>query len=414
MRASILSAGGLLLAAAGVVNGQTFTDCNPLTNTSCPPDPALSSTLTTDFTKGASPDWTLEDGTTMSYDGTLGAEFVIKVLTDAPTISSAKYIFFGKVSATVRASPGTGTVSSFILESDDLDEIDWEWLGSTDSSVESNFFGKGNTTTYDRAVYHNVATPVETFHVYTVDWTAEAINWYIDGNLVRTLAYGDALALGGKNYPQTPMRVKMGNWVGCASVAATTDPKTQGTCQWAGGAIDMSHAPFTMYVQSVTIEDYGSGCEYIYGDMSGSYQSIKESGSCTNSNAGGDRSSSIIASTSSAISSSIHASSSVGSASTASAQSSSSSKAGSSSPTSAGSSSGSSSHSSAVSGVTTVTTTASATSGSPTVAAVATTASSAPAQSTSSDGNILKPKHKYGTVDVVVMVLGLGLGYLVM
>jgi hypothetical protein len=27
-------------------------------------------------------------------------------------------------------------VSSFILESDDLDEIDWEWLGSNDASVE--------------------------------------------------------------------------------------------------------------------------------------------------------------------------------------------------------------------------------------------------------------------------------------
>jgi beta-glucanase (GH16 family) len=380
---------------------------------SCPSDPALSSTITTDFTKGASSDWTLEDGTTMSYDGTLGAEFVIKVLTDAPTISSAKYIFFGKVSATVRASAGTGTVSSFILESDDLDEIDWEWLGSTDSSVESNFFGKGNTTTYDRAVYHNVATPVETFHVYTVDWTAQAIKWYIDGNLVRTLAYDDPLALGGKNYPQTPMRIKMGNWVGCASVEATTDPKTQGTCEWAGGAIDMSQAPFTMYVQSVTIEDYGSGCEYTYGDMSGSYQSIVASGTCTNSNAGGDSSSSIVSSSSTLPSSSSHADSS----STVSAKSSSSTPTGSSSTTSAGSSSatsGSSSHSSVVSGVTTVTTTASATSGSATVAAVATTASSAPAQSTSSDGNALKPKHKYGTIDGVVMVLGLGLGYLVM
>lgn len=53
---------------------------------------------------------------------------------------------FGKVSVTTKASAGTGIVSSFILESDDLDEIDWEWLGSTDTSVESNFFGKANVT----------------------------------------------------------------------------------------------------------------------------------------------------------------------------------------------------------------------------------------------------------------------------
>lgn len=107
----------------------------------CPADSALGTTLTTDFTKGASSDWSLADGTTLSY-GSDGAEFTIKTATDAPTISSDKYIFFGKVDAVLKAAPGTGIVSSFILESDDLDEIDWEWLGSTDSSVESNFFGK--------------------------------------------------------------------------------------------------------------------------------------------------------------------------------------------------------------------------------------------------------------------------------
>lgn len=101
-------------------------------------------TLTTDFTKGASTDWVLAEGTTLSY-GSQGAEFVISS-TQAPTISSEKYIMFGKVSVTTKASAGTGIVSSFILESDDLDEIDWEWLGSTDTSVESNFFGKANVT----------------------------------------------------------------------------------------------------------------------------------------------------------------------------------------------------------------------------------------------------------------------------
>ena len=374
----------------------------------CPSDPALSSTLTTDFTKGASSDWTLADGTSMSYDGTLGAEFVIKTLTDAPTISSTKYIFFGKVSAVVRASAGTGTVSSFILESDDLDEIDWEWLGSSDSSVESNFFGKGNTTTYDRAVYHNVATPIETFHTYTVDWTKESIVWSIDGTAVRTLPYADPLALGGKNYPQTPMRVKMGNWVGCASVAAETNPATMGTCQWAGGAIDISKGPFTMYVSSVTIEDYGSGCEYTYSDMSGSYQSIVSSGTCTNSNSA-DSNASVGSSSTTAASTKTAGSSTKGS-----------STEGSSTATKVSSSSGSSAtmtsgaSSSTDTSATTLTTTASATSGSATKAAVDTTSTASPAQATSSDANVVKPKHKYGTIDAVVMGLGLVLGYLVM
>ena len=137
----------------------------------------------------------------------------------------------------MRASAGQGTVSSFILESGDLDEIDWEWLGADHANVQTNFFGKGNTSTYDRGQYHAMTDPVETFHTYTIDWTAESTKWYINGDLVRTLNYGDALALGGKNYPQTPMKVKMGSWIGCASAAAVTDPKTKGTCEWAGGPV---------------------------------------------------------------------------------------------------------------------------------------------------------------------------------
>lgn len=197
-------------------------------------------TLQTDFTKGKSSDWELADGTTITYDPSLGAEFVISKKTDAPTVGLNKYIMFGKVEVVMRASAGTGTVSSFILESSDLDEIDWEWLGSDNGHAQSNFYGKGNTTTYDRAKYHAMSDPINDFHTYTIDWTAETTKWYIDGNLIRTLNFGDDLALGGKNYPQTPMKVKMGNWIGCADEAAMTDPKSQGTCQWAGGPVSHS------------------------------------------------------------------------------------------------------------------------------------------------------------------------------
>jgi hypothetical protein len=42
----------------------------------------------------------------------------------AKTIISNNYIFFGKVEITLKAANGTGVVSSFVMESDDLDEID--------------------------------------------------------------------------------------------------------------------------------------------------------------------------------------------------------------------------------------------------------------------------------------------------
>ena len=417
----------------------------------------MGSTLFTDFTK-ASSDWTLADGTTLSYTDA-GANFVINKATDAPTISSAKYIFFGNVQVWTKAAPGVGIVSSFILESDDLDEIDWEWLGSTDTSVESNFFGKGNTTTYDRAIYHPVASPIEVYHNYTIDWTSSRVNWYIDNALVRTLNYGDALALGGKNYPQTPMRIKMGNWVGCASVEAETDPKTEGTCQWAagssgqGGAVNFANAPFIMYVQNVTITDYGCGSEYTYGDETGDWQSIKTNGNCVLGGGSGAPGGST--GTSSTISAPVPSSTFSVPASTAPAPSTTSTPSASPTKTSesatlsgsapktsatgsaTGSASGTTSSASVIATPTatgadagglgglgggtlisnttsfsTATTVPSITTNPKTssTGSAGTSASVAPANA----GNSLSPRHKYGMADFAVVALGLGLGYLVM
>lgn len=391
MRSTTFSATAALLSALTLVNGQTFTSCNPLSNSSCPADPGLGTTITTDFTTGPGAGWVLEDGTSMSY-GSQGAQFVISKQTDAPTVYYDKYIMFGKVTVTLKASPGAGTVSSFILESDDLDEIDWEWLGSSDTNVESNFFGKGNTTTYDRALYHDVTDPIGTFSTYTIDWTAASTNWYINGALVRTLNYGDPLAVYGQNYPQTPMRVKMGNWVGCADVAAMNNPASQGTCQWAMGTstsyIDWNSNPsFTMYVKSVTIQDYGSGGNYVYTDESGSWQSIKSEGGDGNSTSESSSSSASKTSTSSATSTG-----------------------GILKETSTGNSSSTSTTSTTSA---TTMTTATTSTGSKTTSSSASTTSK-PAQSTSSGAETLKPKHKYGAIDVAVIGLGLGMGYLFM
>lgn len=50
---------------------------------------------------------------------------------------------FGRVDIQLKAAPGAGIVSSFVLQSDTLDEIDWEWLGADPDEVQSNYFGKG-------------------------------------------------------------------------------------------------------------------------------------------------------------------------------------------------------------------------------------------------------------------------------
>jgi beta-glucanase (GH16 family) len=274
---SVISA----VALATLASAQTFTDCDP-TKKTCPADTALGKTVTIDFTKGKSDQFDLAEGTTLTY-GTDGAEFTINKEGQAPTITSNWYIFFGKVEVVLKASPGKGIVSSFVMESDDLDEIDWEWLGGDLTEVETNYFGKGNTTTYDRATYVPVSAPQDTFHTYTIEWKSSAITWAIDGTVIRTLAYADAN--GGANFPQTPMQVKLGNWVGGSSTA----PK--GTVEWAGGLTDFKEAPFVMYVKSLTVQDYSTGgASYVYSDKSGSWQSIKTSDE--EGSTGGDDSSS--------------------------------------------------------------------------------------------------------------------------
>lgn len=176
-------------------------------------------------------------------------------------------------------------MSSAILESDDLDEIDWEWLGGTATEVETNYFGKGNTSTYDRETYVQMADSQAEFHNYTIVWTKESTVWMIDGQSVRTLAYADAN--GGANYPQTPMRVKLGIWAG-------GDPSNpEGTIQWAGGETNYDEGPFTAYIQSVSITNYNPAHSYTYGDLTGSYESIQLGDTdvnTTSSNSGTDSS----------------------------------------------------------------------------------------------------------------------------
>lgn len=111
-----------------------------------------------------------------------------------------------------------------------------------------------------------VATTQTETHTYALDWKPESITWIIDGTPVRTLNAADAN--GGKNYPQTPCNVRIGNWPG-------GDSENEGTRQWAGGEVDYTKGPFTMTVDSVTVKNYSPGKEYKWTDKTGSKESIE-------------------------------------------------------------------------------------------------------------------------------------------
>ncbi|KAJ5408944.1 hypothetical protein N7509_002827 [Penicillium cosmopolitanum] len=295
------------LATAQLGAAQTYSSCNP-TKKTCPADTGLNIwQFDTDFTSGSSSfsKWNVTAGTVESTS--LGAKFSISEQGDAPTIESEFYIFFGRVDVNFRAANGTGIISTMVMESDDLDEIDWEQISTYDTSIETDYFGKGNTTSYDRGTTVTVSTPEETFHTYSVDWTSSRIEWLLDGDVVRTLEYADAVS--GTNYPQTPMRIKIGIWAG-------GDPdNSEGTIEWAGGETDYTDGPFTMYVDSVNITNYNPAQAYKYTDKTGAYTSIKASNGTSLTNLSGTTSSSVSASVASSSSASKASSSSAASAS---------------------------------------------------------------------------------------------------
>ncbi|KAF5673655.1 CRH1-family glycosidase [Fusarium denticulatum] len=265
----------MALACAGMVSAQTFTDCNPLKKT-CPADPAFGDNeVDCDLTKGACDAFHGMIGTELKYSDR-GALFRINKESDAPTIRSDNYLFFGRVDVVVQAAKGQGIVTSAVLQSDDLDEVDWEWVGGDDAQVQSNYFSKGDTTTYDRAQYHPVAAPLTTTHKYSIEWTSTKIDWLIDDAVVRTLNAADAK--GANGFPQTPMQVKLGTWV------AGGKNSNEGTREWAGGYTDFDDAPFDAYYRSVTIIDYAGkdapgqnkgAKQYVYTDKTGDWTSIK-------------------------------------------------------------------------------------------------------------------------------------------
>ena len=265
---------------------QTYSNCNPITQGvgSCSADTALGKSVDIDFTS-ASDSFTTSGAPTYGSDG---ASFTIAQEGDAPMLTSKWYIMFGKVELVAQAAPGVGIVSSFVLQSDDLDEIDYEWVGCETEQVQSNYFGKGQTTTYNRGALHSAPGSQTGFHTYTIDWTADEIVWQVDGTTVRALKPADA----NNQYPQTPMQIKIGAWAG-------GDPSNAaGTISWACGTTDYSAGPYTMKVKSVSVQDYSTGTQYKYGDTSGTWESIQAVGGSVNSNGDGTQDSSAPAITS--------------------------------------------------------------------------------------------------------------------
>jgi hypothetical protein len=89
----------------------------------CPPNPAIGRTTTCDFRQGKCDLFDVYQSKQVLYDEKYGAQFVIRNYSDAPTLLSNEYFFFGIIELEMKASPGTGIATMFAVQSDVLDEV---------------------------------------------------------------------------------------------------------------------------------------------------------------------------------------------------------------------------------------------------------------------------------------------------
>ncbi|KAH0426092.1 cell wall glucanosyltransferase mwg1 [Colletotrichum camelliae] len=280
-----------LSLALGLASAQTFSVCNPVKGETCPANPAFGGEGSYNFRDAKSIDdlesFFIVDGgvkynpKVMSFSDDTGGQMTIFEEANAPTLTSKDYLFFGKVEVELQAAPGRGIVTSIVLQSDALDEIDWEFVGADQNHVQTNFYALG-INDYTRAKYYEVDfNPMTTFHTYTMEWTRDSLIFSIDGKEYRTATPAEG------NYPQTPMQLKLGTWVGGKG-------PNQGTIDWAGGLAEWDKAPFAAYYRSVKIWDYAGGdkagaTSYEYKPGSdGSWQSIQINGAGSNNDGAGN------------------------------------------------------------------------------------------------------------------------------
>jgi beta-glucanase (GH16 family) len=106
--------------------------------------PDLSSLIAADKYDGNSSShaWTIDQGTPQVTNNEIA--LILTETNNGTRISSTKYVHYGTITATAKASKWSGVVTAFITMSNVKDEIDWEWPGTKTTEVQSNFFFQGN------------------------------------------------------------------------------------------------------------------------------------------------------------------------------------------------------------------------------------------------------------------------------
>lgn len=222
--------------------------CDPIIE-KCGENPALDGNFIYNFQrKGRTRAIVSSSSRSVTYHPRYGVKFVLDNEEKDVNLKSRFYIMYGKVTFFAKVFDSENVATTLGLKSDVDDEISFDF---------STFEGHKalNTTTARRGkVSESVQVAdcpkLQDTHIYTIEWKNSAIQWSIDGVVIRTL-YANVDA---EKYPQTPMYVRM------ASL-------------YTGKQIDESVD--ALAVQSLRVENYSTGTKYEYQNQTGNLDSIR-------------------------------------------------------------------------------------------------------------------------------------------
>ena len=98
-----------------------------------------------------------------------------------------KSFTYGKIEARIKLPVGQGLWPAFWLIGSDISQVNWPQCGEIDImehiNAEANIYGTMHWDNNGHVSYGGKTTTdnVGTYHIYSVEWSADAIKWFFDG-----------------------------------------------------------------------------------------------------------------------------------------------------------------------------------------------------------------------------------------
>lgn len=152
-----------------------------------------------------------------------------------------KEFTYGKMEARIKVPLGQGLWPAFWMLGGNIDQVSWPRCGEIDImehiNAENKVYGTAHWDNNGHAEYGgSTTTDLSGYHVYSVEWDASAIRWYIDGTKYHEVSILNNV--GGTEEFHRPFFLLLN-----LAVAGN----------WPGQAVDESKLPATMYVDYVRV-----------------------------------------------------------------------------------------------------------------------------------------------------------------